>query len=175
MRSPARWRLHLAALFLIVPAVVMALTGVASAGPARTGKANAGLTVLAASSLTDVFPKIAPGNKYTFGGSDLLAAQILQGAPADVYAAASPKFPEQLYKSGQLLKPVVFTSNRLVVITPSSNPASINTVKGLCKSGVKVIIGDKTVPIGSYTRQMLTNLGLQCVLSNVVSNEQNVR
>jgi molybdate transport system substrate-binding protein len=175
VRSPVRWRLHLAALFLIVPAVVVAFAGAASAGPARSGKTNAGLTVLAASSLTDVFPKIAPANKYSFGGSDLLAAQIQQGAPADVYAAASPKYPEQLFKQGLVQKPVVFTSNRLVVITPASNPASISSVYGLCKSGVKVIIGDKAVPIGSYTRQILTNLGLPCVLSNVVSNEQNVR
>jgi molybdate transport system substrate-binding protein len=165
----------MAALLLIVPAVVSAFAGAASAGPARSGKTTAGLTVLAASSLTDVFPQIAPANKYSFGGSDVLYAQILQGAPADVYAAASPKYPQLLYQKGLVSKPVVFATNRLVVVTPSSNPAGINTVYGLCKSGVKVVIGDKAVPIGSYTRQILTNLGLQCVLSNVVSNEQNVR
>jgi molybdate transport system substrate-binding protein len=134
-----------------------------------------GLTVLAASSLTNVFPQIDPTNTYSFGGSDVLAAQIQQGAPADVFAAASPKYPEQLYQKGFVLKPVVFATNRLVLITPASNPAGIARVFDLCKPGVKVVIGDKAVPIGSYTRQILTNLGLQCVLSNVVSNEQNVR
>ena len=149
--------------------------GAAQAGSARTGKSAAGLTVLAASSLTDVFPKIDSANRYSFGGSDVLAAQIQQGAPVDVFAAASPKYPEQLYQKGLALKPVVFATNKLVVITPASNPAGVTRVFDLCKSGTKVVIGDKAVPIGSYTRQMLTNLGLQCVLSNVVSNEQNVR
>jgi len=178
VRSPgsgSRWRLHAAALPLIVAAVVFAFAGAASAGPARSGKTDSGLTVLAASSLTDVFPKIDPANRYSFGGSDVLAAQIEQGAPADVFAAASPKYPEQLFQKGLVLKPVVFATNRLVLVTPTSNPAGIRTVYDLCKPGVKIDVGDKAVPIGSYTRQMLTNLGLQCVMTHVVSNEQNVR
>jgi molybdate transport system substrate-binding protein len=171
---PRRWWLHVAALVSIA-ILVVAAAGVAQAGSGRAGRSAAGLTVLAASSLTNVFPKIDATNKYSFGGSDLLAAQIQQGAPADVYAAASPKYPEQLFQKGLVLKPVVFATNRLVMVTPASNPAGIGKVFDLCKSGTKVIIGDKAVPIGSYTRQILTNLGLQCVLSNVVSNEQNVR
>ena len=174
--STARRRgLHLAGLCLVVLAAFSAFAvaaGAGSAGPART---RAGLTVLAASSLTDVFPKIDPANRYSFGGSDVLAAQIEQGAPADVFAAASPKYPEQLFQKGLVLKPVVFATNRLVLVTPTSNPAGIRTVYDLCKPGVKIDVGDKAVPIGSYTRQILTNLGLACALANVVSNEQNVR
>ena len=174
--STARRRgLHLAGLCLVVLAAFSAFAvaaGAGSAGPART---RAGLTVLAASSLSDVFPKIDPANRYSFGGSDVLAAQIEQGAPADVFAAASPKYPEQLFQKGLVLKPVVFATNRLVLVTPTSNPAGIRTVYDLCKPGVKIDVGDKAVPIGSYTRQMLTNLGLQCVMTHVVSNEQNVR
>ena len=156
-------------------AVVAIASGLASTAGARPARSASGLTVLAASSLTDVFPKIDSGNKYSFGGSDVLAAQIQQGAAVDVFAAASPKYPEQLYQKGLVLKPVVFATNRLVLIVPASNPAGIASVYDLCKQGVKVDIGDKAVPVGSYTRQVLTNLGLQCVLSNVVSNEQNVR
>ena len=126
MRSPVRWRLHVAASVLVLVGVVSAFAGAASAGPARSGKANAGLTVLAASSLTNVFPQIDSANKYSFGGSDVLAAQIQQGAPADVFAAASPKYPEQLFQKGLVLKPVVFATNRLVLITPTSNPAGIS-------------------------------------------------
>jgi molybdate transport system substrate-binding protein len=163
------------ALLLLVLALAMAAVGTVTAGTFRSGRSEGGLTVLAASSLTNVFPKIDSGNKYSFGGSDTLAAQIQQGAPADVYAAASTKYPEQLFQKGLALKPVVFATNKLVLITPTSNPAGIAKVFDLCKSGVKVVIGDKTVPIGSYTRQVLTNLGQQCVLQNVVSNEQNVR
>jgi len=156
-------------------AVVAIASGLASTAGARPARSASGLTVLAASSLTDVFPKIDSGNKYSFGGSDVLAAQIQQGAAVDVFAAASPKYPEQLYQKGLVLKPVVFATNRLVLIVPASNPAGIASVYDLCKQGVKVDIGDKAVPVGSYTRQILTNLGLQCVLQNVVSNEQNVR
>ena len=156
-------------------AVVAIASGLASTAGARPARSASGLTVLAASSLTDVFPRIDPGNKYSFGGSDILAAQIQQGAAVDVFAAASPKYPEQLYQKGLVLKPVVFATNRLVLIVPASNPAGIASVYDLCKQGVKVDIGDKAVPVGSYTRQILTNLGLQCVLQNVVSNEQNVR
>jgi molybdate transport system substrate-binding protein len=162
----------------VVIVLLILLAAVPSAGGAASARgrsAATGLTVLAASSLTNVFPQIDSKNRYSFGGSDVLAAQIQQGAPADVFAAASPKYPGQLFQKGLVLKPVVFATNRLVLITPTSNPAAINSVFDLCKSGVKVIVGDKSVPIGSYTRQILTNLGLQCVLSNVVSNEQNVR
>ena len=162
-------------LTILALAVVAIASGLASTAGARPTRATSGLTVLAASSLTDVFPRIDPGNKYSFGGSDILAAQIQQGAAVDVFAAASPKYPEQLYQKGLVLKPVVFATNRLVLIVPASNPAGIASVYDLCKQGVKVDIGDKAVPVGSYTRQILTNLGLQCVLQNVVSNEQNVR
>ena len=162
-------------LTILALAVVAIASGLASTAGARPTRATSGLTVLAASSLTDVFPRIDPGNKYSFGGSDILAAQIQQGAAVDVFAAASPKYPEQLYQKGLVLKPVVFATNRLVLIVPASNPAGIASVYDLCKQGVKVDIGDKAVPVGSYTRQVLTNLGLQCVLQNVVSNEQNVR
>jgi molybdate transport system substrate-binding protein len=160
---------------LIVPAVVLVVACAAGAAAARSSKRSSGLTVLAASSLTNVFPRIDPSGTYSFGGSDVLAAQIQQGAPADVFAAASPKYPEQLFQKGLVLKPVVFATNRLVLITPTSNPAGVTKVFDLCRAGVKVDIGDKAVPVGSYTRQILTNLGLQCVLQNVVSNEQNVR
>ena len=162
-------------LTILALAVVAIASGLASTAGARPARSASGLTVLAASSLTDVFPKIDSGNKYSFGGSDVLAAQIQQGAAVDVFAAASPKYPEQLYQKGLVLKPVVFATNRLVLIVPASNPAGIASVYDLCKQGVKVDIGDKAVPVGSYTRQILTNLGLQCVLQNVVSNEQNVR
>jgi molybdate transport system substrate-binding protein len=139
------------------------------------GSGEPKLTVLAASSLTDAFPKIDASDRYSFGGSDILAAQIEQGAPADVYAAASPKFPQELYAKGLVLKPVPFASNELVLITPASSKAGVHSVSDLCRQGIKVVIGDRTVPIGTYTRQVLEKLDRRCVLSHVVSDEQNVR
>ena len=136
---------------------------------------NAILTVLAAASLTNVFPQIAPKNHYSFGGSNMLAAQIQQGAPADVFASANTNLPEQLHEQGLVEKPVVFTRNELILIVPKANPAGIHSVFDLRKAGVKLVVGAVGVPVGDYTRVVLHNLGLDDVLSNVVSNETDVR
>ena len=143
--------------------------------PSATG-AGGSFTVFAAASLTGVFPKIDPSPRYSFAGSDQLALQIRQGAPADVYAAASPKHPQLLYHDGLIRKPVTFATNKLVVLMPRSNPARIDSVYDLRRSGVKVVIGDRSVPIGAYTRQLLDSLGItDAVMENVVSQETDVK
>jgi molybdate transport system substrate-binding protein len=147
---------------------LLAVPAVASVGASR-------ITVFAAASLTETFPKIDRAPRYSFAGSDQLAFQIQQGAPADVYAAASPKYPEQLFSQGLLLKPVVFATNKLVLLLPASNPAAIRSVFDLERSGIKLVIGQKGVPVGDYTRTVLKNLGLSSVLSNVVSQETDVK
>jgi molybdate transport system substrate-binding protein len=132
-------------------------------------------TVYAASSLTDVFPKIGPSAKYSFAGSNTLAAQIRQGAPADVFASANTSLPKGLYHEHLCSKPVVFTRNALVLIVPTSNPAGIHSVYDLRRSGIKLVIAAENVPVGAYTRQVLKNLHLSGVLENVVSQESDVR
>jgi molybdate transport system substrate-binding protein len=134
------------------------------------------ITVYAASSLTGVFPRIDKAPRYSFAGSDMLATQIAQGAPADVFASASPKQTELLYHDGTLARPVVFATNKLIVLLPSSNPAHIQSVYDLRRTGVKVIIGTPTVPVGAYTRQILDSLGItSSVMSNVVDQEPDVK
>lgn len=133
------------------------------------------LTIFAAASLTNVFPQIAPNELYSFGGSNTLSAQIQQGAPADLFASANTKLPQALYDAGLVEKPVVFTRNELIVIVPKSNPAHIRTVYDLEKPGVKLDIAAAGVPVGDYTRTVLHNLGLDSALSNVVSQETDVR
>jgi molybdate transport system substrate-binding protein len=134
------------------------------------------ITVLAAASLTGVLPRIDKSPRYSFAGSDQLAIQIQQGAPADVFAAASPKQPELLFRGGLVRKPVVFATNKLIVLVPRSNPAHIQSVYDLRRSGVKVVIGDGTVPIGVYTRQILDALGITAdVTRNVLSQETDVK
>jgi molybdate transport system substrate-binding protein len=148
---------------------------IALALPAATS-AGGGITVFAAASLTGVFPQIASAPRYSFGGSDQLAFQVRQGAPADVYAAASPKYPKLLFRDGLVRKPAVFATNRLVLIVPRPNPAGLRTVYDLRRAGVKLVIGDPAVPIGSYTRQILDTLGITSeVLKNVVSQETDVK
>ena len=132
--------------------------------------------MFAAASLTQVFPRIDRSARYDFAGSDQLALQLRQGAPADVYASASAKYADLLYHDGLVSKPVVFATNKLVVIVPRSNPAHVASVYDLRRSGVKVVIGDKTVPVGTYTRQILDALGITSdVLRNVVSEETDVK
>jgi len=158
-----------AATLLAVCAIALAT---AASAAART---HATITVYAAASLTDVFPQIDSTPKYSFGGSNTLAAQIQLGAPADVFASANTTLPQQLFQKGLCSQPVVFTRNTLVLIVPTSNPAGIHSVYDLTKAGVKLDVAATTVPVGSYTRQILKNMALTSALSNVVSNETDVR
>ena len=133
------------------------------------------LAVFAAASLTNVFPQIDAKQHYFFGGSNMLATQIEQGAPADVFASANTALPQKLYGEGIVEKPVVFTRNALILIVPKSNPAHIRSVYDLTRNGVKLVVAAPGVPVGDYTRTVLHNLGLDAALSNVVSNENDVR
>lgn len=143
--------------------------------PSATG-AGGNFTVYAAASLTEVFPKLDDSPRYSFAGSDQLALQIRQGAPADVYAAASPKYTQLLYHDGLVRKPITFATNKLIVMVPKSNPGRIDSVYDLRRQGVKVVIGDRGVPIGAYTRQLLDALGItDAVMRNVVSQETDVK
>jgi molybdate transport system substrate-binding protein len=157
--------------FLLAAALAGSLVTGAMAADARV----TGISVFAAASLTDVFPRIDSGPKYSFGASSTLAAQITQGAPADVFASANTTIPDQLFAKKLVLKPVVFTRNRLVLVVPTSNPAGIHSVYDLKKPGVKLVIAAPAVPVGSYTLQVLKRMGLTSVLSNVVSRESDVR
>jgi molybdate transport system substrate-binding protein len=140
------------------------------------GAEQAQLTVYAAASLTDVFPKIDASQRYSFGGSNTLAAQIQQGAPADVFASANMTLPNQLFAKGLCSKPVVFTRNTLVVVVPKANPAGIHSVYDLTRSGVKLVVAGLGVPVGSYTVQVLKNMNLfTAVQKNIVSQETDVR
>jgi molybdate transport system substrate-binding protein len=153
--------------------LAVAVLALVLAAPASTATT---LNVFAAASLTDVFPRLDRSERYSFAGSDQLALQIRQGAPADVFASASPKYTELAYRDGFVQRPVVFATNRLIVLVPRSNPADIRSVYDLRRPGLKVVIGDKAVPIGSYTRQILDALGItNDVMSNVVSQETDVK
>jgi molybdate transport system substrate-binding protein len=155
---------------LAVVAAVAALALPASASGATQ------INVFAAASLTNVFLRVDGAERYNFAGSDQLALQLRQGAPADVYASASPKYAQLLYRDGILLKPKVFATNKLIVLVPRSNPAKIHSVYDLRRAGIKVVVGDSTVPIGIYTRQILDTLGITSdVAKNVVSQETDVK
>ena len=154
-------------------AVAVALGLLAAACGGSSGDSK--LTVFAASSLTDVFRALAPDARLNFAGSDELATQIREGAKADVYAAASPRYPDELHAEGLIERPRVFATNRLVLIVPSENPAGIEAIADLQRPGVRLVVGAVGVPIGDYTRTALEKLGQADVLSRVVSEEDDVK
>jgi molybdate transport system substrate-binding protein len=155
--------------------VVVLLAAGCGNGGTGGGDSNEQATVFAAASLTEVFPQINPDATYNFAGSDDLATQITEGAPADVFAAASPKYPDHLYADGLVDKPEVFATNKLVLIVPKDNPANIQSVDDLRNKDVKLVIGAEGVPIGDYTRTVLENIGATDVLDQVVSEEDDVK
>jgi len=143
-----------------------------------TGSARAQsqpLTIYAAASLTDVFRAFDPDQRYSFAGSNALETQIRNGAPADIFASAAPLNTQRLFRQNLVGKPVTFTSNRLALIVPKSNPAGIRSVYDLRRKPVKLVIAGAAVPVGGYTRTVLRRMGLSSVLSKVVSQETDVR
>jgi molybdate transport system substrate-binding protein len=144
------------------------LTATAAAGAPR-------ITVLAAASLTAAFPRIDARPRYSFAGSDQLALQLEQGAPADVFASASPKYAQELFRRGLVERPRTFALNRLVLIVPRSNPAHLRAVADLSRGGVRLVLAAASVPAGAYARHVLDRLGLGRALRNVVSEEQDIK
>lgn len=157
-------------------AVRLACAAAAAAGLlAAPGTATAA-TIYAASSLRGVFPRIAPTQTYSFGGSGQLELQINAGAPADLFASASPAETDSLYRAGRCGRPSVFATSTLAMIVPRSNPARIGSVRDLARGPRRrVAVGARGVPVGDYTRTLLDRLRLRAVLTrNVVSNEASV-
>jgi molybdate transport system substrate-binding protein len=160
-------------------AAVVALAGCGGAGkPSSSGKAN--LTVSAAASLKAAFTAYAQqfsraSVRYSFAGSDVLAAQIEQGVKPDVFASANTKLPQTLYAKGLVAKPVTFAANRLVIAVPAKS-TKVQAINDLTKPGVAIAIGSATVPIGVYTRKVLAKLGPASakILKNVRSDEPDV-
>ena len=135
------------------------------------------MNVFAAASLTEVFPKFDGGQKYNFAGTDALAAQIRLGAPADVFAGASPDAPQALYRAGLVEQPVTFATNKLVLAVPAANPAGINErVRPPASRASSSSSGRATVPIGDLhpPGARLSRSHRRPRMTNVVSQEQNV-
>jgi molybdate transport system substrate-binding protein len=158
--------------------------GGSSSGTTGDGtEASAGggtLIVLGASSLTEAVTKYGESFagatvKPSFAGSDELAAQIQQGAKADVFASADTEYPAELFKEGLVEEPRVFAANELVIAVPEGS--DVKSLADLTKPGTKVLIGDPSVPVGSYTRTVLGHLPAaerEAIMANVVSEETEV-
>lgn len=152
------------------------------------------LVVFAAASLTDAFQELGrafehrhPGVtvQFNFAGSQQLAAQLDQGAGADVFASADERWMAHAQTGGLVAgAPAVFARNRLVVVVPAANPGRIDRLADLARPGLKLVVAAAAVPAGRYTRQALERIAAvpgassdyeRRVLANVVSEEENVK
>ena len=153
------------------------------------------LTVLASASLTESFTEIAglfesqnPGVTIaiSFGGTQVLAEQLAQGAPADVFASASNKYMDEVISAGRVTEgsQTIFAKNKLVVIFPKENPAGLENLLDLTKPGLIIDLANKSVPVGQYSIDYLdktiTNPAFPATykddfIKNVVSFETDVK
>ena len=159
------------------------IVGIACGGTDPGGTSDP-VTVFAAASLTEAFTQIAGEYeelhgvevRLSFGPSDGLATQIQEGAPADVFASASPKWMDAVASDPGVTDRADFARNVLVVIVPAGDPADIATIDDLGKPGIKLVLAAEGVPVGDYAREMLANAGIaDDALANVVSNEDDVK
>jgi molybdate transport system substrate-binding protein len=154
---------------------VAVVTALAVAG-CGGGSGDKQLTVSAASSLKQALPQYQPKARYSFAGSDELAAQIRAGARPDVFAAANTKLPQALFAAGLVEKPVVFAGSRLVLAVPVKG-GKVGSIADLEKPGVTIAAGSPSVPVGGYTRDVLGRLPAaqsKRIEANIRSNEPDV-
>lgn len=156
--------------------LLLALAGCgASASEGKT------VTVFAAASLTGTFTELGktfeaahPGTtvKFNFGSSATLAQQITQGAPADVFAAASPATMKTVTDASLATGPTTFVRNTLQIAVPPANPAQVDELKDLTDPKVKVALCAAQVPCGAAAVKALDAAGLKVT---PVTLEQDVK
>lgn len=175
----------------VAAAMALLLTAAAGCGDAGGGSSGTGgggggggrtLTVFAAASLTGTFTELGktfesshPGVRvrFDFGGSSTLAQQITQGAPADVFAAASLATMKTVTDAGDASgRPRVFTRNRLVIAIPKDNPGKVAKVGDLSGPGLKVVLCAVQVPCGAAAKTALDAAGARV---EPVSREKDVK
>ncbi|MEV4347856.1 molybdate ABC transporter substrate-binding protein [Actinoplanes sp. NPDC049596] len=168
-------------------AVAVLATSACGDKPDRSSQASAGrisgtVTILAAASLTEPFNRISedfkkvnPQVKVTvsYGGSSALAQQITSGAPADVFASASPKNMQTVVDAGDATgTPAVFVKNQLVIAVAKGNPSAIASLTDLTRPGLKVALCAEQVPCGAAAKTALEAAGVKLT---PVTLEQDVK
>jgi molybdate transport system substrate-binding protein len=142
---------------------------------------SGGITVFAAASLTGSFTRLGqefetahPGTEVTFsfGPSSGLATQITHGAPADVFASASPKNMAQVVTAKAAASPVTFAKNVMEIAVPPSNPGKITKLADLAGRTTKVVLCAAEVPCGVTARTVFANAKITVT---PVSNEVDVK
>jgi molybdate transport system substrate-binding protein len=180
--SPAVPPVRLAVVLLAAAALVASCGGGSPAAESGGEDPTGTITVFAASSLAGAFTELAEDfetrNPRTdivlnFAGSSALAAQIIQGAPVDVFASADTENMARLVTDGRIDGgPTFFAANSAVIIVEKGNPRGITGVADLARPGLVVVACAVEVPCGRYARSVLDNTGVEARLS---SFEDNVR
>lgn len=181
-RRLSRWTVALSAALTLATGLAGcgSGSGSGSAEPASAGGAKT-LTVFAAASLTGSFTELGktfeaahPGVtvKFNFGSSATLAQQITQGAPADVFAAASPATMKTVTDASLATGPATFVRNKLEIAVPADNPAKVDELKDLADPKVKVALCAAQVPCGAAAVKALDAAGLKVT---PVTLEQDVK
>jgi len=174
-----RPRIRSAAAPLLLVALLAAGCGRDAGPPAGGSGPPAEIKVFAAASLTAAFGKLGeqftaahPGTKvvFNFAGSQALATQIRQGAPADVFAAADTRNMDKV--ADQVSNPQSFASNLLQIIVAKGNPKGIRGLEDLARKDLKVVLAAPEVPAGRYSKEALDKAG---VTVRPVSLEDNVK
>jgi molybdate transport system substrate-binding protein len=140
------------------------------------------LTVFAAASLTEVFTELEPRFEqahpgvdvtFNFGASSDLAQQIVNGGPADLFAAANTSTMKTVSDAGLVDgAPTVFATNVLEIVTSPGNPAGITSFADLARPGLKVVVCAPQVPCGSAADKIEQATG---VTLSPVSEEPDVK
>lgn len=145
------------------------------------------ITVFAAASLADSLKEIAAnyekksGDKIVFnlGGSSMLARQIEEGAPADIFFSADESKMDGLQAKGLILNETRKSrlSNSLVIIVAAKGGAAISSVEDLASKRVKrlALAEPKTVPAGIYSKEYLQKQKLWSAVEDKVIPTENVR
>lgn len=144
-------------------------TLLAGCGGATDDGASSTLTVFTAASLTDVFEQLGeeleeqrPGLdvRFTVAGSSTLAAQLVQGAPADVFASADERQMDVVADAGLADDPTVFAANVLTLVVPEGNPAGVTGLADLARDELTVALCAPEVPCGAAAERLLAVAGL---------------
>lgn len=140
------------------------------------------VTVFAAASLVDAFTEIGaafetanPGStvEFNFASSSDLATQIVEGAPADIFASADSKNVDTLRRSSvSISTPQVFATNTLEIIVENGNPFGIESLADLSETSLTYVTCDASVPIGRYSAEILAAAGVEV---SPASFEENVK
>lgn len=150
------------------------------------------IIVSAAASLSESYTEIAKKIKeeknievvLNFGGSQSLAAAMEEGAGADIFASANTKYMDKLKEKGLISEERIFAKNGLVLCKNNKAKVSVAALSDLSNSEVKLIVGDKVVPIGSYFYDSLdkaikeNKISVEekdAIIKNIKSSEMNVK